>query len=186
MKLIRSALKKTRLAKFIQDRGYLSKNERKQRFVNFIFQRILRVNSDCPFSVNFTSRVLIPSKISLGKNVDKSFLLNGHCYIQAINGISIGDGTIFGPGVVMVSANHDIMNIKESIKCRPIKIGSNCWIGANAVILPGIELGDNTIVGAGTVVNKSFPAGNVILINQRKLLVEKLHHSNISNTNTDS
>ncbi|GEM_PF-1886954 len=181
MKRMKSALKLTRLGRFLRDRGYSSKDLRRQRFVNFIFQRIFRINSECRFSVHFTSRVHGPAKISLGKKVDHSFLASGHCYIQAINGILIGDGTVFGPGVAMISANHRIGNFDEWTPCRPIRIGRHCWIGANAVILPGVELGDHTIVGAGTVVNRSYPAGHVIVIHQRKLLAERcigLHSSN--------
>lgn len=173
MKRLKSALKLTRLGRFLHDRGYSSKDIRRQRLVNFIFQRIFRINSECRFSVHFTSRVHKPTKIRLGEKVDQSFLASGHCYIQAINGILIGDGTVFGPGVAMISANHRIGDLHEWTPCRPIRIGRHCWIGANAVILPGVELGDHTIVGAGTVVNRSYPAGHVIIINQRKLLAEK-------------
>jgi len=107
----------------------------------------------------------------MGKGVELSFLLSGGCYIQAGNGIIIGDNVMFGPGVKIISANHDVSNKdRRWIKKRPIRIGDNCWIGANSVILPGVILGDNTIVGAGTVVNRSFQKGNVIIISERKLM----------------
>lgn len=132
---------------------------RKRIFVNAIFQRILGINSSVPWSVHYTSTVTAPKKIKIGKDVWKSFAVSGCCYIQGINGIEIGDYTIFAPGVKIISANHKFNYNKRSehIISRPIRIGRNRWIGTNAIILPGVELGDNTIVGAGAVVTKSFP-----------------------------
>jgi len=155
-------------------RGYFSAGTRRQRIINFIFQRIFRINSECRFSVHFTSRIIAPENIVFGQGVDNSFLFSGNCYLQALNGIIIGEGTIFGPGVKIISSNHDMRDFSRSFKCRPIKIGKHCWIGANSIILPGVELGDNTIVGAGSTVNKSFKNGNVILISDRKLIYEKI------------
>lgn len=104
--------------------------------------------------VHFTSRVI--GDISIGRNVWISFAVSGGCYIQGGNGIEIGDDTIFAPGVKIISANHDKNDFKW-IKDNPIKIGKRCWIGANAVILPGVILGNEVIVGAGAIVTKSFP-----------------------------
>lgn len=84
------------------------------------------------------------------------------CYIQAINGIEIGKNVRMGPSIKIISANHDILNFDKHIKCKPIKIGDNCWIGANAIILPGVELEDHVIVAAGSVVTKSFTKNCVI------------------------
>lgn len=131
--------------------------------INFIFQRVFRQNSEVAFQVHFTSRVIGIGHIAIGRNVWKSFALSGGCYIQSGNGISIGDDTIFGPGVKIIFANHDPNNHMNWKKCPPIKIGSRCWIGANAVILPGVELGDDCIVGAGAVVTKHFTHHSVLV-----------------------
>jgi len=138
-------------------------------FINFMFQRILRINSHVPFQVHFTSQV-IRGDLKIGKNVWKSFALSGNCYIQPGNGITIGDNTIFGPGVKIISANHNLDNLKEWKYCSPIIIGKNCWIGANAVVLPEVQLGDNVIVGAGSVVTKSFEGNVVIAGNPAKII----------------
>lgn len=140
-------------------------------FTNFIFQQIFRLNSDLPFQVNFTSTVIVGKGIVVGRNVWKSFALSGGCYIQGGNGIFIGDDTLFAPGVKIISANHDL----EDQKMRwsdspPIRVGCRCWIGANAVILPGVELGDNVAVGANAVVTKSFPDNVVIIGNPAKAI----------------
>lgn len=129
-------------------------------FVNFIFQRLFRLNAVVPFQVHFTSTVI--GKLSIGRNVWKSFALSGGCYVQGGNGIAIGDDTIFAPGVKIISSNHLKGDLTKSVPAEPIHIGKRCWIAANAVILPGVQLGDDVIVGAGAVVTKSFPNGSVI------------------------
>lgn len=154
-------------------RGYFNRAVRKQRFVNYFFKRVFGVNADVPWSVHFTSRVVVPTRIKFGEGVERSFMFSGGCYIQGGNGIEIGDGTIFAPGVKIISANHDPQDLSQWKPDRPIKIGKNCWIGANAVILPGVELGDNVIVGAGAVVTKSFP-GNVIVAGNPARIIREL------------
>ena len=129
--------------------------------VNFFFQRVLDINNHVPWMVNFTSRVV--GNIRIGRNVWISFAISGGCYIQGWNGIEIGDDTIFAPGVKIISANHS----KDDFSCcdaaPPICIGKRCWIGANAVILPSVNLGDECIVGAGSVVKDSFPNNSIIV-----------------------
>lgn len=130
--------------------------------VNALFQRVLRLNAEVPFSVNFTSRVIAGEGLHLGRNVWKSFALSGGCYIQGGNGIYFGDDVLFAPGVKIVSANHDPADRMKWAADSPVRIGRRCWIGANAVILPSVELGDDCVVGAGSVVTKSFPSGSVV------------------------
>ncbi|HEY8931274.1 MAG TPA: DapH/DapD/GlmU-related protein [Mucilaginibacter sp.] len=131
------------------------------RIINFTVQKIFKINRKVPFMVHFTS--IVNGKITIGKNVARYFANSGSCYIQGINGVIIGDDTIFAPGVKIISANHDMDDYKKHDKGgSPIIIGKKCWLGTNSVILPGVELGDNVIVGAGSVVTKSF-GPNVII-----------------------
>jgi acetyltransferase-like isoleucine patch superfamily enzyme len=134
--------------------------------VNFVFQKVFRIDYSCRFSKNYTSRVLCPEKIYIENNslsVLKSFALSGGCYIQGCEKIYIGEGTIWSFNVSIISQDHDINNFNIIPESNPIKIGRECWIGANSTILPGVELGNHTIVGANTVVTKSFPEGNIII-----------------------
>jgi len=96
------------------------------------------------------------------------------CYIQATNGIEIGKNSIIGPGVKIISSNHDIYNFNIHLSENPIKIGSDCWIGANSVILPGVNLADHIIVAAGAVVTKSFPEGDCIIAGVPAKLIKKI------------
>jgi acetyltransferase-like isoleucine patch superfamily enzyme len=153
MKLIEYFLKRKNISNRIELSLYL---------IYIVLKTIFGLNKGSKYPVNFTTIIVCPENLYLGKNVQKSLLCSGNCYIQAINNIYIGDNTIFAPGVKFISSNHDIIK-RGHVKTVPIRIGNNCWIGANSVILPGVELGDNTIVGAGSIVTKSFKNGNITI-----------------------
>ena len=79
-------------------------------------------------------------------------------------GITIGDGVLLGAGVHIYVANHrfgatDLPIIDQGHdEAEPVVLGAGCWIGANAILLPGVEIGEGAVVGAGSVVTKSVPA----------------------------
>jgi acetyltransferase-like isoleucine patch superfamily enzyme len=78
------------------------------------------------------------------------------------NGIEVGDDTIFAPGAKIISENHDPDDLGRWKPAQPVHIRKRCWIGANAVILPAVELGDDVVVGAGAVVTRSFAKGSIL------------------------
>lgn len=86
-------------------------------------------------------------------------------YFQTFNGgqIYIGKGTWIAMNVGIITTNHSIENPDNHDSPRDVIIGEKCWIGMNAVILPGVTLGVGTIVGAGSVVTKSFPEGYCVI-----------------------
>ena len=134
----------------------------KDTVIYFVFQRVFRINSHVPWPVHWSSLVVAPEKIKRKYDTVHLGYMPG-CYIQAINGIEVGGNLRVGPGVKIISADHSSDDYDIHIKTNPIKIGDNCWLAANCVILPGVELGDHTIVAAGAVVSKSFQGGNCIL-----------------------
>ena len=136
--------------------------------VNVLHQRVLRINGEIPWMVHFTSTVF--GKVSIGRNVEKYFAVSGGCYIQGINGIEIGDDTMIAPGVKIISANHSICNFATWETCDPIRIDKRCWIGAGAIILPGVQLGDEAIIGAGSVVTKNVPSRSIMVGNPARVL----------------
>lgn len=136
----------------------------------------MRINASTRWSVAFSSRVNLPENIRIGANVGKSFAVSGCCYIQAMNGIEIGDDTIFSFGVGIVSANHDPSNLTKSVQDAPVRIGKRCWLGKNAIVLPGVELGDDCVVAAGAVVTRSFGPGSVVAGVPARLISSKNTH----------
>ncbi len=91
------------------------------------------------------------------------------------NHIYVGDYTLFGPNVVVATAGHPIdpeLREKTYQYNFPVHIGKNCWIGASAVIVPGITIGDNVVIGAGSVVTKDIQSNVVAVGNPCKVLRE--------------
>jgi acetyltransferase-like isoleucine patch superfamily enzyme len=95
--------------------------------------------------------------------------------IHGVNGIIIGDYTQISQNVAILSGNHDPHNLTSQLASKPIRIGRYCLLGFNSVILPGVELGDFTIVGANAVVTKSFPGGYVVLAGSPARALKKIH-----------
>jgi acetyltransferase-like isoleucine patch superfamily enzyme len=140
--------------------------------VNFIYQRVFRINSQCKFSIHFTSQVYNPENLFMEGRTLKYFWNAPGCYFHALNGIHIGKDTIIAPGTKIVSVNHDINDLNRLVinDSNKIVIGKSCWLGANSVILPGVVLGDKVIVAAGSVVTKSFSENSIVAGVPAKLL----------------
>jgi acetyltransferase-like isoleucine patch superfamily enzyme len=106
-----------------------------------------------PFHTNFGRH------IKLGKNV----FINHGCTFLDLGGIVIEDDTLIGPQVNIVTENHPIDPTKRKmLDLKSIVIKRNAWIGANATILPGVTVGENSIVAAGAVVTKDVPANTIV------------------------
>lgn len=126
----------------------------------WFFQKVLGFNKSVYWPVHFTSIVSNPKNIYAG--IDTSPGYSPGCYIQGGGKIYIGDYTQIAPNVGIISSNHDLHDSRKKVVSE-VKIGKYCWIGMNAVILPGVVLGDFTIVAAGAVVTKSFPEGYCVI-----------------------
>jgi len=143
----------------------------------FIFQKIFRINGAVQWPVHFTSRILYHKNISIGNNSVPG--LAGSCYIQARNGIVIGHNVWTGPGVGLISSNHDMDNYALHSKKQTIILGDNVWLGMNVVVLPGIKIGDNVVVGANSVVTKNIPSNVVAAGNPCRVLFEKAPYKGV-------
>ena len=89
--------------------------------------------------------------------------------------IFVGDYTMLGPNVVIATAGHPILPELRPLAYQynmPVHIGKNCWLGAGVIVLPGVTIGDNTVIGAGSVVTKDIPANVVAVGNPCKVLRE--------------
>lgn len=108
---------------------------------------------------------IVTGRVKVGKN--SSVGATPGCYIQGLGGIYIGNYTIVAPNVGIISANHEISDYRNhvfnNLDDYSVRIGDYCWIGMNSVVLPGVELGNHTIVAAGAVVTKSYKEGYCII-----------------------
>ncbi|MGB2910340.1 MAG: sugar O-acetyltransferase [Anaerolineales bacterium] len=109
--------------------------------------------------------------IYIGDNV----FLNIFCNILDCNKVCIGHHVMIGPSVQIYTAAHDIQAETRNQGwevAKPIEIEDNVWIGGSAILLPGVRIGKNAVVGAGAVVSRSVPANTVVAGNPAKVIRE--------------
>ena len=114
-----------------------------------------------------------PFYTDCGKNIiiGKNVFINACRRFQDQGGIEIGDGSLIGHNTTIATLNHDFNPEKRAnINPKPVKIGKNVWIGSDSTILPGVEIGDGAIVGAGSVVTKSVPKNTIVAGNPAKII----------------
>ena len=119
-----------------------------------------------PFHANFGG-----AHVHFWKNIYANFNLT----LVDDTHIYVGDYTMFGPNVTVATAGHPILpELREKMYQYnfPVHIGKNCWIGAGVVIVPGITIGDNVVIGAGSVVTKDLPSNVVAVGNPCRVLRE--------------
>lgn len=151
-----------------------SEQEKRNQLLKQMFAEI---GENCyiepPFHANFGGK-----HVHFGKNIYANFNLtmvdDGHIYV--------GDYTMFAPGVIVATAGHPILpELRETVYQynMPVHIGKNCWIGAGAIILPGVTIGDQVVVGAGSVVTKDLPSNVVAVGNPCRVIREVGEHDRI-------
>ena len=145
--------------------GFIRNTGDYQGRINFEFwfkQKVLNLggNKKSYWPVHSASTVYDAENILVGIDAYPGIMKG--CYIQGKGGITIGDYTQVGPNVAIISANHDYYDTRKHIPSSVI-IGKYCWIGVGAKIMPGVTLGDWTVVAAGAVVTKSFPDGFCVI-----------------------
>ncbi|MBO5051329.1 MAG: sugar O-acetyltransferase [Clostridia bacterium] len=144
-----------------------SEGERRAALLREMFAE---VGEDCyiepPLHANWAGR-----HVHLGRNVYANFGLT----LVDDTHIYIGDYTMIGPNVVLATAGHPVLPALREEICQynmPIHIGRNCWLGAGVIVLPGVTIGDNTVIGAGSVVTRDIPANVVAVGNPCRVLRE--------------
>lgn len=120
-------------------------------------------------------KITPPVYFDYGKHtfVGKNFYANFDCIFLDVNTITIGDNVMFGPRVGLYTAGHPIdkdVRITGLEYGLPITIGNNVWIGGNVVVMPGVHIGDNTIIGSGSVVTKDIPSDVIAAGNPCKVI----------------
>ncbi len=144
-----------------------SNQKRKEELLRQMFAEL---GEDCyiesPFFANFGGAHVHFGKCVYG-NFNLTLVDDTHIYV--------GDFTMFGPNVTVATAGHPILpKLRQELYQynAPVHIGRCCWIGAGAIILPGVTIGDNVVVGAGSVVTKDLPSNVVAVGNPCRVLRE--------------
>ena len=109
--------------------------------------------------------------VHFGKNIYANYNLT----LVDDTHIYVGDYTMFGPNVTVATAGHPILpELREKAYQynAPVRIGRNCWLGAGVLVMPGVTIGDNVVIGAGSVVTKDIPSSCVAVGNPCKVLRE--------------
>ncbi len=117
------------------------------------------------------SRIMPPLTVVRAKNVKigKNVVVMNNCLMMSAGGITIEDNVLVAANSQLISNNHDLYK-RSIITCKPIHLKSNCWIGAGSTILPGVTIGKNAVVGAGSVVTKDVPDDCIAVGNPAKVI----------------
>lgn len=132
-------------------------------FSCFIWQKIRGVNRHVSWPVSFGISIAVPENIIFHPDDLNNFMTQGNYFQAAGAKLVIGEGTYIAPNVGIFTENHDLKDPEKRAGGKSVIIGQKCWIGYNSVILPGVKLGNHTIVGAGSIVTKSFPEGYCVI-----------------------
>ena len=141
-----------------------------EKRTNLLKEMFAEIGENCyiepPFHANFGGH-----HCHFGKNVYANYNLTAvddtHIYV--------GDNTMIAPNVILASAAHPL-DPEERRKGyqynQPVHIGKNCWLGAGVIVVPGVSIGDDTVIGAGSVVTKDIPSGVVAVGNPYRVIKE--------------
>ena len=147
------------------------------RFREFSFHLVERFSPSTMVNIHKKGRMILGNKLRVHSgtrlsvtsgallSVGDNTAFNYNCIIVARKSVKIGKGCTFGPNVCVFDHDHDFRNSDEmngtAYQCEEIVIGNNVWIGANAIILKGSKIGDDSVIGAGTIVTGTVPPHSV-------------------------
>ncbi|HXH87379.1 MAG TPA: DapH/DapD/GlmU-related protein [Gaiellaceae bacterium] len=110
-------------------------------------------------------------QVVLGESVGFNF----GCYVNGYGGLTIGDRTLIGPLTTIHTANHafddpDVPLLEQGSIKQPVTIGEDCWLAMSVCVLPGVTIGDRSVIGAGSVVTRDIPADSVAVGNPCRVI----------------
>lgn len=167
-KTIFLVLKSNKITRIVSETFFTQTPVSLKEILNY---NILRFGKGVYWPVHPSSKIANYRNILIG--IETSPGLMPGCYIQGNGKVVIGDYTQIGPGVGIISSNHDIYDNRIGVYTT-VNIGKYCWIGMNSVILPNVTLGEYTIVGAGSIVTKSFLEGYCVIAGNPAKIIKKL------------
>lgn len=141
-----------------------SKSEERKALIKQIlgkseYDTIIESNFFCDYGYNIT--------------VGKNFYVNHNCVMLDCTHIRFGNNVLIGPNCGFYTAIHPIDAEERSTfmeSAKPITVGNDVWFGGNVVVLPGVTIGDNVVIGAGSVVTKNIPSNVIAVGNPCKVL----------------
>jgi len=171
-------------------RGYYFDTKRMGWFwaLKGLRSRLFGTNRRVPWPVHPHTIISNPDRIHFDVDNLNLFQTPG-CYWQTHDAsITVGSGSFVAPNVGIITTNHDVNDPAKHVPGKDIVIGKKCWIGMNAVVLPGVTLGDHTVVAAGAVVTHSFPDGYCVVggVPAKVISVLERPHSLENTANTPS
>jgi len=121
------------------------------------------------------SFILIPPFYSTGGTdirIGRNVFINQNCTMYDLAGLDIGDDVMIGPNVSIITSGHPISPSQRhtAVIAKPIRIERNVWIGAGATIIGGVTIGENSVVGAGSVVTRDVPSNTLVGGNPAKVI----------------
>lgn len=132
---------------------------KKQNQFNIIKGKI-NIGKHCSFKKSAYFAVVNGGVLNIGNKVS----FNRNCIVVCHNEITIEDGCAIGPNTLIYDHNHrfGVNGIEDGFNSMPVKIGKNCWIGANVIILKGTCIGEGSVIGAGTIVSGVIPSHSLV------------------------
>jgi maltose O-acetyltransferase len=152
--------------------SYIDKNDYLTKLSKLLPYADQSVIIEQPFYCDYGFNIIIKENV----------FINYDCKLLDACSIYIGENTLIGPNVNIYASSHPLdkdLRLKHIGLARPIVIGSDCWIGGNSTILPGVTIGNNVIVGAGSVVTKNIPNDVTIAGNPAKVIKRSINPLNL-------
>lgn len=147
--------------------------------------RIKAMGAKC--IVHRSAKIVSPENIVIGDFVR----IGPDCHLDGTGGITIGDGTIFGPNVTILTASHnydqtDMLPYNNTELLRSVTIGRGVWCGRQTMIVPGVSIGDGAVLAAGAVVTRNVDEGTVVGGNPAKIIKTRSDLSSIADAIAES
>lgn len=148
----------------------------KKALYKLVYGEKVTFGKHATFRKNFNISIEGSGEVIIGDNC----FFNNDCSLNALERIVIGDDTIFGESVKIYDHNHRFMEFNKKIMSQgynkaAVIIGKDCWIGSNVVILKGVTIGDNSIIGAGSIITKNIPEGSIVKTRNLTVIERRTH-----------
>lgn len=141
-------------------------------FCKINIQKGAKIKFDSNVQITSGCNVFVASNAAL--KIGEKTYFNERCMLSTQDNISIGKNCLFGPDVKIYDNNHIFQTgvgvVHGKHKTKPIKIGDNCWVASNVVILPGVEIGNNCVIGAGVILKGIIPDNSLVHSNSQNVI----------------